>query len=554
MERISLKKNQTGLLILSLALSFFSPVGRAEEITFASLLQEMTDRGQVAQWPSPVYTCGQFSSYDRHSVEPGGPGWWANMDRSYFLRMEENQGRKEYVMMDTDGPGVMVRFWATWHGPKGKPFSNGPVRVYLDHSPVPTMEAPISDFLDKGYLVKAPLSMGAAQQSPYERQGHNLYLPIPYAKHCKITYETGAFIEDGAKTSEALYYQINYRSYKKGTSVSTFSMNELEKNAALIEKTQQLLMDGNKDIEGAETPLTGELMPGGVLTTELKGRQAIGSLTVKLNAADLSQALRSTILQIEFDGRPTVWCPVGDFFGIGYQVHPYATWFTQALEDGTMTCVWVMPFKKQARLTLQNLGDQKVGVTGTLTTLPWKWNKRSLYFHAAWKQWPDIRTKSNPADPEYGASDLNWVTINGRGKYVGDVLTLYNNAPKWWGEGDEKIYIDGETFPSHFGTGTEDYYSYAWCMPAPFSAPFHAQPCGDGNKKTGFSVNCRFRALDAIPFKKSLKFDMELWHWAETTMDYAPAVFWYADAGDSWDVEPMPVQAQRKVQTAPKPQ
>jgi hypothetical protein len=555
MKKISQRKNRTVLLILPLAMSLLPSVGRAEKITFASLLEEMTDRGQVAQWPSPAYTCKQFSSYDRHSVEPGGPGWWANMDRSYFLRVEENQGRKEYVMMDTDGPGAVVRFWATWHGPKGQPFSNGPVRVYLDYNPVPTMEAPISDFLDKGYLVNAPLSQGVAQQSPYERQGHNLYLPIPYAKHCKITYETGSFIEDGAHKSEALYYQINYRTYEKKTSVRTFSMTDLKKNAGLIEKTQQLLIDGNKTIKGTQLPLTGELKAGDVLSADLKGTQAIGSLTVRLEAADLPQALRSVVLQMEFDGRKTVWCPAGDFFGIGYQVHPYATWYTQVLEDGTMSCVWTMPFKNQARVSLENLGAQTVNVTGQLTTVSWKWNKRSMYFHAAWKQFPDFETQSNPADPEKGASDLNWVTIKGRGKYVGDALALYNNAPShWWGEGDEKIYVDSESFPSHFGTGSEDYYSYAWCMPAPFSAPFHAQPWGEGNTKTGFSANCRFRSLDAIPFETSLKFDMELWHWAKTQMDYAPTTFWYAVAGDSWDVQPMPDQALRKVQTKPKAQ
>ena len=126
---------------------------------------------------------------------------------------------------------------------------------------------------------------------------------------------------------------------------------------------------------------------------------------------------------------------------------------------------------------------------------------------------------------------MNYVTIDGKGVYVGDSLTIFNGAATWWGEGDEKIFVDGEDFPSHFGTGTEDYYGYAWCLPAAFSAPFHAQPEGDGNLRGGFSVNSRYRALDAIPFDESIKFDMELWHWGATKMNYAPTTFFYARPG-----------------------
>ena len=89
----------------------------SKTITFESLLEEMVDRDCIARLPSPAYACKQFSSYDRNSTEPGSPTWWANMDRSYFVRIEESNGRKEHVLMDADGPGAIVRFWATWHGP-----------------------------------------------------------------------------------------------------------------------------------------------------------------------------------------------------------------------------------------------------------------------------------------------------------------------------------------------------------------------------------------------------------------------------------------------------
>jgi hypothetical protein len=109
------------------------------------------------------------------------------------------------------------------------------------------------------------------------------------------------------------------------------------------------------------------------------------------------------------------------------------------------------------------------------------------------------------------------------------------------------VWVDGESFPSHLGTGTEDYYGYAWCRPEPFSAPFHAQPTGAGNFTPGLSQVGRWRALDAIPFTRRLQFDMELWHWARTNVNWAPATFFYAAPGARADIEPDPEAAARPV-------
>jgi len=140
----------------------------------------MVDRDRLSRLPSPAYTCRQFSSYDRNSTEPGSPTWWANADRSHFVRIEDNNGRKEHVLMDTDGPGVIVRFWATWHGPGGGEFSNGTLRVYIDSKAEPVIEGPMADLISGGKLVGEPLSRGVSPETAFRHRGHNLYLPIPY--------------------------------------------------------------------------------------------------------------------------------------------------------------------------------------------------------------------------------------------------------------------------------------------------------------------------------------------------------------------------------------
>jgi hypothetical protein len=239
---------------------------------------------------------------------------------------------------------------------------------------------------------------------------------------------------------------------------------------------------------------------------------------------------------------------LGDFFGTGYKIRPYRTWYTEVTGSRELSCEWVMPFEKSASVSVVNVGEQPVTVeVAEAQVSDWEWDDRSLHFHATWRQLSAVDTGGDRGMEGNNAFDVNYVTVEGKGVFAGDSLTIFNGAAHWWGEGDEKIYVDGESFPSHFGTGTEDYYGYAWCRPEFFEAPFHAQPEGGGNLAGGFSVNNRFRALDAIPFERSLRFDMELWHWAETKVDYAPATFFYARPGASNNVPPDPETAARKV-------
>lgn len=542
-------------LLLSVGITLGPVQVQAAEVSFGSLLDEMVNRDNLARFPEPAYTCRQASSYDRGSVSPDEPGWFANMDRSYFVRTEKNDGRTERVMMDVEGPGTIVRIWATWHGPRAedgglKEFSNGTIRFYLDGHPEPVIEGPIADIIDGGGLVEGPLSQGVSPETEYARRGHNLYLPIPYAKHCKVTYETSAPVDDGARKGEALYYQINYRTYEEGTQAQPFRMKQIDRQRDKIETVQKtLLASGVHDSLQKKVTLAGTLPAGESQHLAVDQPGALRQLTLNLKADNQPQALRSTILQIECDGNQTVWCPVGAFFGRGYRSDPHRTWYTEVTDGGTMHCFWVMPFQHECKISLTNLSDQSVSIVeGEAAIGPWEWDDRSMHFCASWRQLTEVSTFREGAEaPGKGAYDVNFVEVDGKGVYVGDTLTVFNGAHAWWGEGDEKIFVDNEAFPSHIGTGTEDYYGYAWCRPAYFDAPFHAQPIGAGNVHPGLTVNSRYRALDAIPFSESIQVDMELWHWQKTIVNYAPAAFWYARPGASRNVKPDPGTAAKPV-------
>ena len=478
-------------------------------ITYESLLREMVDRDVIARFPDPAYRCLQASSYDRES-DAGleSDKWFANADRGQYIREETNAGRQEWVLMDVEGPGAVVRFWSA------NPSNDCTIRFYFDGNDEPALPVPFTDLLGGTWRVGAPLSA-------IRSKGWNLYLPIPFAKGCKITSDKNDF-----------YYQINYRLYQPGTQVETFSMDVFDRGRPVLRDVVQTFRDVGRATArrpGQVLRKGGSLAPGHPVAIQLPdGPRVVRRLTIRLNSDDPEQACRQTVVRASFDAQETTWCPVGDFYGSGVGINRFQSWWQTVERDGTLTCYWPMPYREIATISLERTGRRSRGSTIDTCEIEvevgdWDWDDRSMYFHATWRHTYPLSTETK--------HDWNYVEIKGKGVYVGDCLALMNPTTVWWGEGDEKIYVDSETFPSHFGTGTEDYYGYAWGDWHFFQAPFHAQPRCDGPIVLGHTTVMRSRSLDAIPFTKSLKFDIEVWHWRNVEMAYAATTWFYAQPG-----------------------
>lgn len=537
-------------LICLLALTMAQCTKAPETITFGTLITDMTNPRLLSEYPDPGFTCKQFSSYDRRTIAPDQEGWFANLDASWFVREETNGGRREFVMMDAAGPGAVVRFWMTFGNEQAY---TGTLRIYLDGNITPEIEGPVLKIISGGQLVGEPLSSSVSPLTVYGQRGHNLYMPVPYAKSIKITYECPAL--DPVKHSPSVYYNINYRTYDAGAPIQSFTLEDLKTYAVQVGELQNRLSAGTRpptagpEMEEHKIGAAGTIGPAKIISLELKGPKAIYGISLRIKADDLPQALRSTVLSISFDGEKTVWSPVGDFFGTGYQIRPYQTWYTQVDSTGLMKAYWVMPFRKNAVVELINYGDQEIGAeVADVTTGRYKWTGSTMHFGAIWHEYNGIDTKGFTGDWVNGKhEDINFVKLEGRGLYAGDAITIFNTADAWWGEGDEKVYVDGETLPSHIGTGSEDYIGYAWCRPEIFSHFLIAQPDGSGNFHTGMTVNMRRRMLDAIPFTQKMNFDMELWHWATTKINYATVSCWYMKPGGKCLIEPDPAIARLPV-------
>ena len=155
------------------------------------------------------------------------------------------------------------------------------------------------------------------------------------------------------------------------------------------------------------------------------------------------------------------------------------SWFLSADGQGKVVSRWLMPYKTEGRLLLRNISAHTADVSMEVGTAPLPWGGRSLYFHASWRQQTGLPVYERP-DDDANCREWNFATLTGRGIYKGDVLTLYNHSRAWYGEGDEKIWVDDDVFPSHFGTGTEDYYNSSWAPVVIFQTPFGGAPCRPG--------------------------------------------------------------------------
>jgi len=496
-----------------------------EAATLRSLLSEMTDPAAVARFPASDYQCLQATSYNRASTNRNQPdqttgGWFADSDGTGFIRTEMKNGKQEWVLMEHDGPGCITKMWTPFFY---YDFNNhvGPnVRIYVDGSETPVIDESLIKLVRGDGTFASPLATKTA------RAGDS-YVPIPFAKSCKVTM-----------TDKSFYFSINYRAYPPGTKVETFTREGHAAAANELAAAGRVLTTPVDASLGALKKST-TLKPGDKLTLKLPaGSQALRQFTVRIPGATANSAsLRSTVLAMTFDGEETVWTPVGDFFASADSLHPFHTFQRTVTADGTLVCRWVMPYRKSAEIRLTNLGKTPVAAELRADVSSWKWDDASMHFYARWR--------SDELVPGSPFQDWNFVRVEGQGVYVGDNWTILNPQEGWWGEGDEKIYVDDawdKGFPTHFGTGTEDYYGWAGVenptRKDEFSTPFLANVrVGGLNEDTkGYNVCLRTRALDAIPFRQRLVFDMESSFGVDIRhpwdlLGYSVVTYWYAKPG-----------------------
>lgn len=250
------------------------------------------------------------------------------------------------------------------------------------------------------------------------------------------------------------------------------------------------------------------------------------------------------LLRIYWDGnpRPAVEAPVGDFFANCFGRRDEVISLPVMVEDGdSYNCFWRMPFRKSARIEIVNQSEKQISL---------------LYYNIDW-----IKKESIPSDTPYfyaqyrqeypveHAKDYVLLDTKGKGHYVGTVLAVRTRSPSWFGEGDEKIYIDGETNASIWGTGTEDYFLSAWGLKRTIT-PYSGVPYFDQWGIVGGHTSAyRWHLNDPIVFNTGIRVTMEHFGWMspdenpnfksmswnEREDDYSSVAFWYQTGTPTFD-------------------
>lgn len=259
---------------------------------------------------------------------------------------------------------------------------------------------------------------------------------------------------------------------------------------------------------------------------------------------------RKVLIKITWDDEtePGVLVPLGDFFGIGHCVpvsYESALFSVSAKPEeslifggsAALNSYAPMPFASRAKIELVNEGDLPISqyfmIDYELYREPLREN--TLYFHAAWNRnnpcdgWgPDLQTNS----PEVNIVDLdaenNYLILQtqGRGHYVGCNLSVYHRQGSWWGEGEDTIFVDDDTWPpSLHGTGTEDYFNHAWGM-QDNAYQYHGAILHE-SKMPGYAVSYRFHVGDPVHFAERIKVSIEHGQGNHLADDWSSTAYWY---------------------------
>jgi hypothetical protein len=272
-----------------------------------------------------------------------------------------------------------------------------------------------------------------------------------------------------------------------------------------------------------------------VTLAEIEGPGAIQHIWITV----APQWWRSLVLRVYWDGEatPSIETPLGDFFCSGWNVRCNVSSLAVAVNPaGGFNSYWEMPFRHHARITLENVGPAQIDgfyyqITYALTDVP----DDAAYLHAQWR-------RSNPLP--YMTDHTLLDGVKGPGHYVGTYIAWGVNNNGWWGEGEIKFFMDGDTdFPTICGTGTEDYFGGAWDFEFPlgqygvFCSPYSGlpqvlKPDGLYQSQQRFGMY-RWHIMDPIRFREDLRITIQALGWRSEKRylplqdDIASTAFWY---------------------------
>ncbi len=284
---------------------------------------------------------------------------------------------------------------------------------------------------------------------------------------------------------------------------------------------------GNNDSVRVEPGQTATLM-------DVKGAGVITHIWFTINSSDRMH-LKNLVLRAWWDGEssPSIEAPIGDFYGLGLgEYFTYQSALLAVAPAKALNCYFQMPFASAARVTVTNEGKIRTDnlyFAIDYTTVP-QLPEGLGRFHAQYRQAAPCKKSANTSGKNLNGED-NYVFLEatGKGHFVGVTHAVEQNADGWFGEGDDMIFIDGDTAPTINGTGTEDYYNGAWDFYGQAfanmrqGAPYIVDPERTGGRYCLY----RWHTESPITFEKSIKVTIEHGHANDRADNFYSTAYWY---------------------------
>jgi hypothetical protein len=401
----------------------------------------------------------------------------------------------EYVVFDEFGPGILVNFWIPLDN-KGVHY--GTINFLFDDDTVPRISLSKFDLFSGTHrLFPYPLAVKHDSGSG----GNYIITPLSFEKRLRVRF-----------TQKPYFYHFLYYRLKEGNGLKSLD------TADDFSFFTYLLMPDTGCTGFLKESFSGTIPPGQVIP--LFSRDGPGTIkSIRIQAYyDLEFINHLKIIGC-WDGAdaPQVAVPLGEFFGCRYGITPFQSSLVQ-VDTGMFYARFPMPFASSGRIYLKNGNNQEtiqiksdIGYSTTLST------DTLLYFNVFCnRELMDIKGRDYP-----------FLSAVGQGHYAGGFLYIRGNRVGNFLEGDERIYVDGRSFPDFYGTGLEDYFLGGWYFKhGPFTLPINGYISSIKGAYDCMSLY-RWHISDRIPYLSSIKAGFEKGPTGQSSATYASVGFYY---------------------------
>lgn len=444
------------------------------------------------------------------------------------------------------GPGCIMRLWSA--DPRGR------IRFYLDGATTP-VEFDFQSLFAGGTTDPDATALARRAEWPflrpfcYQRPGTGVnrasdcYLPIPFARSCLVAL------------SEPSFYHIGYKTFPATADIVTFALPLSSPQVAAYDAARLRLLNRGVDPKpakaGMETSTRRVEVPPGqtAVVADLQGPRVIQAVHARFQSEErYAGSLLQVIGEFDQENDPCIDAPLVNFFGTGFALRDFRS-YPLGCRAGEGYCYFPMPFRVRARLSLHNLGSRPAVVDWRTVHAPAPdLPAQTLLFRCKYSREEVSRTFDYPI-----------LRCQGRGRFVGATLCIDDAWRSWWGEGDEKIWVDDDRFPSFFGTGSEDFFGDAWGIRTLHEAFF---ACSLMESTPDHSWTCCYRWLipDDVPFSRRFAATIENYpesQWGTRAVDwdedYVSVAYWYQAPGGRDGFEARPVGNRRPWGKVPRP-